>query len=264
MSAEEISIEDFYRSYLESASERGAQLLSAAGIFAQGRKPIEDRELAPLVSADLAKQYIRLRSPTWTGAGDALESERTTFLRIIACYANGMTSICATMPPPQEDRRRKVRQLAGALQRLQEVLTSIDSGALAQTLHEIDKDMHDGKLRAATDPVAAFLLAAALREDAGTPLSTMIVATQRAAGLLDEPDYDPILQTIWHMERLFDDHGLLFEAKDTGFAAECFRAIYEHANPGKSVERPKYLLNKAINDPRSWANFKKGIRKNHP
>lgn len=162
-------------------------------------------------------------------------------------------AISATMPPPQDQRRKKVRQLAGILQRLQDSLTKIDSGALAQTLHEVDKALHHGKANNATNPVTAFILAGLVREDAGAALSAVIVAIKKAANNLDEPSYDLILEVIWRLERTFSEFRLDFDAKDNGFAAQCFRIIYEHANPGETKDRPKYLLKKAIEDPRSLA-----------
>lgn len=264
MSAEKIGMVDFFQSVMDATNARSNAALEAVATFQAGRAPREDREFDSTTRDAIAKRYMALRLPSWGQVASSLEFERDVFVRIVEGYGNGLAAICATMPPGQEDRREKVRQLAGALQRLQEVLLTIDSGALAQTLNEMDKALHDGTARHATDPVESFIVAGDVRQIAGDPLSALIVGAATAAKVLDEPNYDPILETIWQLERLFDEHGLPFEVKDSGFAAECFRAMYELANPGKSKDRPKYLLNKAVMDSRSWANFKAGLRKKLP
>lgn len=256
MSAEQISIADFFQSSMDMSGAHGDSMMAAFAAFQTNRRLPEDRTFDKVTAKEIAERYTALRRPNWTGREEDLEYLRDRFLSTVEIYGNGLASICAGLPPGQDERRDKVRQLAGALQKLQDILVSIDSGALAQTLNEMDKALNDGKAMEATDPASAFILAGQVRVLAGQPLSALIVGAANAAKVLDEPDYDPILEVIWQLERLFDDHGLAFEAKDKGFAAECFQAIYELANPGKSKDRPKYLLNKAISDPRSWANFK--------
>lgn len=264
MSAEKISIDDFMSAARDLAADRSAGMWAASAAFAKGRNEVQDRPLDPIAKAELSKRYLTERTAPWLGDDDSLKWQADLFVGAIECYANGLASICATLPPPQEERRTKVRQLAGALQRLQEVLTTIDSGALGQTLHEIDKELNDGKAKVATDQVEAFILAGAIRAASGELLSKVIVATTRAANVIDEPDYDPILEVIWQMEKEFEGHGLPFETKESGFAAECFRAMFEHANPGKTKDRPKYLLKKAVGHERSWASFKDQMRKKLP
>lgn len=264
MSAEQIDIADFIQSSVDIAGARSNAMWSAYLAFQTRRREPADRHFDKATAKGLSDRYMALRHASWASLDEGLESQCRVFVSTVEDLGNGLASICATLPPGQEERREKVRQLAGALQRLQEVLLSIDSGALAQTLNEMDKALHDGKAREATDPAAAFILGGEVRTLADAPLSALIVGAANAVKLLDEPDYDPILETIWQLERHFDSHGLTFEVKDKGFAAQCFQAMYELANPGKSKDRPKYLLNKAVNDSRSWANFKERMRKSRP
>ena len=264
MTTEKIEMADFFQAVLNASPERGNRMIAALTAFQAGRKPRENRQFVALTRKTIAQRYMALRQPTWNRLPEDLTSERDLFVSIVESHGNGLAAICATLPPGQDERREKVRQLASALQRLQEVLVTIDSAALGQTLNEMDKALHGGTARHATDPGEAFMLAGELRRLGEKPLSAMIVGATTAAKVLVEPDYDPILEVIWKLERLFDEHGLPFEVKDSGFAAECVRAIYELADPKKLIGRPKYILSKAVSDPRSWANLSTRLRKKLP
>ncbi|MBX9793379.1 MAG: hypothetical protein K2Y02_03680 [Burkholderiaceae bacterium] len=264
MSDEKIDPNDLIASLLSASERRFESMMAAHAAFSKDRKPHEDRDFQPAIRKALGRRYKEMRAPNWQASSDALEDQCELFLGIVEAYGNGLGVICASLPPGQDARRANVRQLSSALQRLQDVLLKLDSGALGQTLNEIDKALNGGVAQIATDPAEAFIAAGHLRMLASEPLSAVIVAATNAAKVLDEPNYDPILEVIWHLERLFDDHALPFETKDTGFAADCFREMYELAKPGESKDRPKYLLKKAVSDPRSWASFKAKMNKKHP
>lgn len=49
------------------------------------------------------------------------------------------------------------------------------------------------------------------------------------------------------------NHQLPFEAKETGYAVQCLRAMFDLA--GIDVEKPGYWIKKAIDDPDSHARW---------
>jgi hypothetical protein len=60
------------------------------------------------------------------------------------------------------------------------------------------------------------------------------------------------------MERLMREHQLPFEANETGFAAQCIRAMFELAD--LDVEKVGYWIKKAIDHPDSDARWLQGLR----
>ena len=257
----QITAQDWVESSTEVAIQQGNKIMDAMRTFQKKRPEREAPKFTSAVKVDLKAKFINL-------AANQSHDEADTFVLILETYPDALLDIEQTVPPEQDVRRAQIYQLAGAVMKVPEVLAAVDSNALGWVAHSVDKALDpNGRAQNVPDPVAGFIAAGEIRELANTVLPVVQLAIQQAAKELpkfERSDVHPLLRTALAIERLFWEHRLPFEVKETGFAAECLRVVYETANPHKILNRPKYWLEKAIDHPDSMFQFDNPINKNGP
>jgi hypothetical protein len=161
--------------------------------------------------------------------------------------------------------------VANALTKLDQSLAALDSGALgylyakvadALAVAGIHLSEHDDRLVSIMhNPILAVAEAGEGRQHLRKIIGEIVQATNSASEDLptfDRVENDPRLRVARQIERLMREHQLPFEANETGFAAQCIRAMFELAD--LDVEKVGYWIKKAIDHPDSDARWLQGLR----
>lgn len=238
----------------DDAPGRVQAMLAALRTFVRTRKPAQASPMDEADAVRLAQRFIAERLRTWQSTDEALADEAVMFVTMVKRCAEGLADLDAATPPDHKQRRRALESLTAALQRVQEVLVTIDSGALLWALHEADREANGGQARYTANPADAFIGAAAVREAAEMIMSALVLGTTRAASTLPKNEHSPILAAALQIERIFFEHGIPFDTGDMGFAADCLRVVCRMAH-GKELDRPRYWLAKAVKHPDSMASL---------
>jgi hypothetical protein len=196
--------------------------------------------------------------------------EATVFVRIIESWAASIELLQAITPPNQKTRIRSLNSVANALAKLDQALGTLDSGALGHLYAKVAEAMMEagslpseaanrsGSLR--QSPALVVAEAGEGRKVLRTVIAALVNATKSAAGDLptfDHVENDPKLGVVRQLERLMREHQLPFEASETGFAAQCVRAMFDLADV--NVEKVGYWIKKAIDHPDSDARWLKSL-----
>jgi hypothetical protein len=228
-----------------------------------------EREFTDAQREELKRGYLNNRP--CTSKGFTWEQEASIFVRIIEGWAASIDLFQASIPPEQKTRVRAIKAVGAALVKLDDALAALDSDALGFLYAALADDlatvglgpeviegrptaMVDDRLRAAAE-------AGEGRKTLRFIISRAVNASTRAAKelpLIDRAETDPRFVAVQHLERLMLEHQLPFEANETGYAAQCVRAMFELADA--QVEKVGYWIRKAIDHPRSHARWLKQIR----
>lgn len=265
--AEQITLQDFIDAWSRAAADRGHQIIHAVGAFGK-RGPYERLHFDSYARAELVRLYRVHRDPTFRGTEEDRELDADHFIAALELCADGMRDLDEIEPPPQDERRERLRRLGAALARVQSALADVDSNALSYAIHHVEKAVaSEGWTPIAGDPVSAFVVAGHVRDFSNANLlkkaSDAVHTAAESLPLMDRQAYDGRLRSTLYLEEVFFERGLPFEAKETGLAAECLRAAFELANPGKTLDRPKHTLQKAMAHPDSLTSLR-AANKNGP
>jgi hypothetical protein len=179
----------------------------------------------------------------WSRASVELEGE--IFIGTLEGYASGIPPFKTVRPPEQKRRREKVRSLANTLEKLHQTLTKIDSAALGFAVWRGMQEVETKKLGA--NPFLsgwpAILLASRLRDECLPLLAAFSDGVRSAHKGLPLHDFNFMLESAIAVERIFRQNRLSFTVNDSGFAAQCLRAIFMLG--GLNDSRVDYWLTKA-------------------
>jgi len=184
--ADQISMNDWINSSINASAERAHTILDAAADFpirtsltliARAKTdPTHVRVIRckgeadryELVFSDKEKKeieanFINLRKDSWKAPPDWLEQEAENFSIRLQGAADFFCRLEECMPDDQEARREKFRQLDTALNRVNELINSMDSAALGYFVATAEKDGGDPSLM--NDPPIAMAAAGKLKTE---------------------------------------------------------------------------------------------------
>ncbi len=197
---------------------------------------------------------------------DDMDSEATVFVRTIEAWAGAENYFEASVPDEQKARKNTLKSVKVAVEKLDQALNELDSEAMGYLYaHLVDGLAVSGVQLSADDNKMTSMLnehlravveGGEMRKTIRALASTIVDATNKASNSLPKYDHvanDPRLRMAKQMERFMFEHQLPFEARDSGFAVQCLRAMFELA--GIDVEKPGYWIKKAIDDPDSHARW---------
>lgn len=158
-----------------------------------------------------------------------VDLEAGVFIGTLEGYATGIPGFQRISPPEQKRRREKVRALAVALENLHKAIQAVDSAALGfatyRGFEEVEaKSIGVNPLRPGMD---AVLSAASVRVEILQELAAFSSGVRMASKELPPNDFNFMLCTALAVERTFFESGISFTVSDSGFAAQCLRAVFQ-------------------------------------
>lgn len=171
-----------------------------------------------------------------------IEFEANVFVKILESHGNAIPELQKHTPPKQQRRKEQILSMAKALDRLVDQFKELDSAArgfavwrgfeeVARTLKE-ENPLKPGMY--AVEDVHEF------KDDLITELSAFSLGLHNAAKELPEYDFNiPLRVAIWIEHRFFENR-LDYTTSETGFAAECLRAVFNLG--GLQIDRVGYWL----------------------
>lgn len=188
------------------------------------------------------------------------------FVGMLETWGDAFADFAAIVVPDQKVRTRAIDSLANALEKVDSALAGMDSAALGWLYAcTVDDLATDGvQVSAADDRVTSMrnewlrsqVEAGELRLSLRQMIATIVAAAAKAAQTLplaERTKNDPRLKTVMALERLVIENGLAFDTNETGFPALCLRSMFELG--GVATEKVGYWLEKAADDPDSYARF---------
>ena len=230
-----------------------------------------ERQFTAAEIKNLETAYIASRPPADSNYPLGWTQEAKVFVGIIERWAASVDLFQAIAPPDQKTRTRSLDSVANALTKLDQALASLDSGALGYLYVKVADSLaaaglhlstHDNRLVSMIDnPPLAVAVAGEGRQLLRKIIGEIVKATNSASEDLpkvDRVENDPRLRVARQMERLMREHQLRFETNETGFAAQCIRAMFELAD--LDVEKVGYWIKKAIDRPDSDARWIQSLK----
>ncbi len=157
------------------------------------------------------------------------EHEAEIFVRTLEGYAAGIPEFKRTHPPEQKRRREKVRALAVAMENLHKAIEGVDSAALGFALWRGMEEVEANNI--GVNPLHpgmhAVFSAASLRAEILPELAAFSCGVRAAADELPIYDFNFMLRTALAVEGTFFQSGIPFTISDSGFAAQCLRAVFQ-------------------------------------
>lgn len=161
------------------------------------------------------------------------------FVKILGGFGEGLPSILEAQPE-QNVRRRSLRELGTAAAKVADLAKTLDSGALGCAI-DLGNGSDLGSL-----PLGDFMREVnALRHSLVEEMTRLSEGAYRAAKELPVSKFNARLNCVVSIQREFATFGLPpFTDSDSGFAADCIRAVFELA--GVSVDDPRYWMRQAM------------------
>ena len=230
-----------------------------------------ERQFTEAQIKNLENAYIASRPPLDDNYPLGWSHEAKVFVRIVESWATSVDLFQAIAPPDQKARTRALDSVSNALTKLDQALAALDSSALgylyakvADALAVVGFQLSESDNRSVSmidNPPLAVAEAGEGRQRLRKIIAEIVKATNSASEDLptfDRVENDSRLRAAREMERLMREHQLPFEANETGFAAQCIRAMFELAD--LDVEKVGYWIKKAIDHPDSDARWLQGLR----
>lgn len=207
----------------------------------------------------LIEQYMAARDWTnWAGCDDDRHYQAELFVRILEGFGASIPTTVAIEPPPQKERQRKFDSVSNAFAKLVDSLNALDSAALGWLFSTVEEKAAEAGMTLRPSgpdvvslkrlPFRAQVEAGELRAELGLLASTVGAAISQAGKSLPKADRDdPRLGIAFAIERQMFEHRIPFTTTDTGFAAECLRAVCDLGE--LDTERVSYWLKKADETP---------------
>lgn len=215
---------------------------------------------------DLVKGYKLARK----GAPFDLDHQARVFVSILEGYGDGVDQWQAIKTPDQKTRVRTIRSFINAVEKFDAALAGMDSAALGWLYAVVtdrlaaegvqvtdDRDVVSMRGHSIRAPVEAGELRAKLRRIA----AAIVEAGDEACATLPKHEFvenDIRLKVSLWLERQVLEHDLEFDTSETGYPAQCLRAVLELG--GIDVERVDYWLKKAAEHPDSHGRFLRSLR----
>lgn len=193
------------------------------------------------------------------------------FADIIEGYAGSIPDYLEITPPIQKDRERAIDSFIVGIEKIDSALADMDSAALGWLYaNMVDKfategiqiSCDDGEIASMRNhPHQAMVEAGELRGRLRRIASSAAEAAANARDTLpksERVENDPRFKMAQYLERQIIEEGIAFSTNETGFAAQCLRAIYELG--GLEVEKVGSWLKKAADAPDSFTNSRQQMR----
>lgn len=194
------------------------------------------------------------------------EIEDRVFVGIIERFGAAIPDFISIEPPDQKTRLRAIDSFVNGVEKMDSALAEMDSSALGWLYATaVDKLSSEGVQVSTGDsnivsmrrhPMRAQVEAGEMRHELRTLAGAIVSAARDAQTSLpkyERNDNDARLQTVKGLERQIIEHGIEFVTTESGFPAQCLRSMFELA--GLDTEKVSYWLNKAADDPDSFARF---------
>jgi hypothetical protein len=172
------------------------------------------------------------------------------FVAELERFADVALQMAASQLPPQQERLRQFNRIAGHLMGLHEALSELDSAARGWWLKEVTKAIPDAG-RAEVPPAAFMAQMKLLAPELLSGLQQLQLVTQHAARTLPKPvrPERPAMFAARGVVQVFENHLLLIEAGENGFAAAALRAVLRLMDEtADEATRVSYWLQKAIDE----------------
>lgn len=193
------------------------------------------------------------------------------FVGLIERWGASIPDFLAIEPPAHKERQRAIVSFVNGVEKVDAALRDLDSSALGWLYANlVDKFASEG-IRISPDddgiismrehPIQSQVEAGELRVKLRRIASTLVDAAAEARGTLPKSDRienDPRMQIAKNLERTIIENGIEFSTSESGFPAQCLRAVFELG--GLDVEKVGYWLKKAADDPDSFARFRQRMQ----
>ncbi len=192
--------------------------------------------------------------------------EARVFVGVLESWGDSIQLFSERKPEPQKDRTRSMQKINIGLMKIDEALAELDSGALGYWYaHIADATARSGYQLSESDssivsmvnePLRAIVESGEFRQTLRQLVTAWVEATTQASETLpkfDHHEHDDRLTRAKALERLVIEHQIPFETSETGFPAQCLRAVFDLG--GLEVEKVSYWLKKVADDPDSFARF---------
>ena len=193
------------------------------------------------------------------------------FVGLIERWGGSIPDFLAIEPPIHKTRQRAIDSFVKGIEKMDAALAELDSSALGWLYaNVVDKLACEG-LQVSPDDggmismrnnhIQAMVEAGELRGRLRRIASSAAEAAANARDTLpksERVENDPRFKMAQYLERQIIEEGIAFSTNETGFAAQCLRAIYELG--GLEVEKVGSWLKKAADAPDSFTNSRQQMR----
>jgi hypothetical protein len=201
---------------------------------------------------DLSASELRARYEIESDDADSrlADENADAFVRRLENVASAAPQLAGAALLPQRERKRKADKLAGSLFDAHETLAALDENARGWILANLRSEFAGGRPEDA-HPAQAQIVAQILQADVLGVLQRASLAVQRAAKSMPEPERitRPELFAALGVIRTFEDHFLVPDTSETGFAAYCLRAVLHLMGHTEESKRVAYWLEQAQENP---------------
>lgn len=224
-----------------------------------------------LVFTKKQKDELKRAYKEATGDRPDADSESSVFVGILQRWGAAIPDLISLEPPMQKNRQRSLDSFVNAIEKMDAALADLDSGALgwlyASVVDKLSErgvsiDPYDGGMVSMRNhPPQAMVEAGEMRAELRKLAGCVVDAASEARKTLplsDRVENDPRLTTAKDLERQIIENGIEFSTSETGFPAQCLRAIFELG--GLDVEKVSHWLKKVADDPDSFAKFRQRMQ----
>lgn len=224
-------------------------------------------ELTPEQRKELEIAYHKAAEGRIPSDDDRIE----LFVGIIESWGSAMPRLLAIDNPTHKARHRSIDSFIAGVEKIDCALAEMDSSALGWLYANVTDKLALQGVQVSPDDselvsmrahrIQAQLEAAELRTILRGLARVVVDAaadTKETLPLIERGDNDPRMTTAKALERLIIEDGLEFSTAESGFPAQCLRAVFELG--GLEVEKVSYWLKKAADDPDSYAKFQQRMQ----
>lgn len=195
--------------------------------------------------------------PEWFFLDTELDYEAEIFIRILENFATAIPMFEKYNSPKQQKRREAIRSMGLALLKSINQFEQIDSAARGFVFWRATEEMANvtGETNPFNNDMRTSYWIHHHKDDVIKELKAFAKGIQKAADELPEAEEKPIeLRTALAIERQFSNYRLKFTTSETGFSAECLRAVLNLG--GINKDRVGYWLKEARNHPESMTTLR--------
>lgn len=219
------------------------------------------------------EQADELKRAYKEAAGDRLyaDDDSEVFVSTLQSWGAGIPDLISVEPPIQKNRQRAIDSFVNAIEKMDVALADLDSGALgwlyANVVDKLSKNgvcigpYDGGMVSMRNHPQQAMVEAGEMRAELRKLAGWVVDAATEARNTLplsERVENDPRLMTAKALERQIIENVIEFSTSETGFPAQCLRAMFELG--GLDVEKVSHWLKKVAEDPDSYAKFRQRMQ----
>lgn len=220
------------------------------------------------------EQKQDLERAYWTAVDKKIvfdDSAAIVFVGILESWARSIPDYLKIAPPSHKERQRSIDSFIKGIEKIDTALAGLDSAALGWLYAKAADKLSEEGIRISPDdgeivsmknhPIQAQVEAGELRNEFRRLAKSLVEAATDARETLPQSERienDPRMTMAKALERQIIENGIDFSITESGFPAQCLRAVFELG--GLEIEKVGYWLKKAADDPDSYARFRRRMQ----